>query len=833
MTRRAVPQSQPFPYHRPSLLFLGAAAAIFWPGPRPAADEDAAPGPGEQIYRRLCVSCHGEKGEGVKGGHERQLAGDKSVLQLARFIEKSMPEDAPGTCVGKDAEAVARYVHDAFYSPIAQARNRTARIELARLTVRQHRNAAADLVGSFREAAGPGEERGLKGEYFNSERPGRNRIFERIDPEVRFQFKPPPAPADPPVPAPGQPPAAASPSQAGSSEQAAAVELPREGFAARWEGSLLAPDTGEYEILVRTDHATRLWLNDRDRPLIDAWVKSGSDTEYRAPAFLIGGRAYYLKLEFTSRRQGVDEQNKKRAPKEVESFIELHWKLPRRVPEVIPARHLSPRTSPVSFVLATPFPPDDRSTGYERGTSISKEWDDATTEAAIATAGYVLDHLDELAGTRKSASDREARVRTFCGRFVERAFRRPLAEEERRLYLDRQFAAAPDLETAVKKVLLLALKSPRFLYLDPASGQPDAYTVASRLSFALWDSLPDPTLLEAAAAGRLVTRDEAARQAERLLGDSRARAKVRQFLHRWLDVEQVPELPKDAEHFPGFNEALASDLRTSLDLFLEDVVWGGDPDFRRLLLAEDLYLNGRLAGYYGFELPPDAPFAKVAAREPQRAGILSHPYLMARFAYSGTSSPIHRGVFLVRSVLGRTLRPPPEAFTPLAPELHPDLTTRERVTLQTEPEACQACHRMINPLGFTLERFDAAGRYRESEKGKPIDAAGSYELPSGERKTFDGARDLAAFLAGSEDAHQAFVSHLFHHLIQQPAVAYGPGVPADLRRAFAEGGFNIRKLLVEIAATAALAGVDPNLAPPPAPPAAAVPPPRPPRRGRL
>ena len=111
--------------------------------------------------------------------------------------------------------------------------------------------------------------------------------------------------------------------------------------------------------------------------------------------------------------------------------------------------------------------------------------------------------------------------------------------------------------------------------------------------------------------------------------------------------------------------------------------------------------------------------------------MLTHPYLMASFAYTATSSPIHRGVFLSRSVLGRALRPPPEAVAPLAPDLHPDLTTRQRVTLQTKPESCQSCHGMINSLGFTLEHFDAVGRYRKEEKGQPIDATGTYETRAG------------------------------------------------------------------------------------------------------
>jgi hypothetical protein len=185
---------------------------------------------------------------------------------------------------------------------------------------------------------------------------------------------------------------------------------------------------------------------------------------------------------------------------------------------------------------------------------------------------------------------------------------------------------------------------------------------------------------------------------------------------------------------------------------------------------------------------------------------------MSSFAYTASSSPIHRGVFLSRSVLGRPLRPPPEAVAPLAADLHPGLTTRQRVELQTRPESCQSCHGMINHLGFALEHYDAIGRYRDREKDRPVDAAGSYETRSGERVTFDGAGALAAFLAASQETHNAFVQQLFHYLVKQPIRAFGRKELTELRGAFVAGGYNIRELMVEIMTSSALAPRSANVA---------------------
>lgn len=765
--------SHTVPKFGPTLVALAALASC-------AVAEDRS---GEQIYRQMCARCHGAKGEGTKK-YESPLVGDKSLPQLAAVIDRTMPEGEPEKLDAEGSKRVARYVYDAFYSPTAQAKLSPPRVELARLTVKQYRNAVADAIGSFRGAPKCDDKQGLHAEYYNARNfNGRAKLIDRTDVEVNFDF--------------------GKEAPKGEAKGGAKAKFDAHQFSIRWEGSVWAPETGTYEFIVRTDHAARLWVNDNRVALIDKWVKSGTDTEFKASLFLLAGRAYPLRLEFSKAKQGVDDSKKNPNPPVKPAFVTLAWKRPHRAAEVVPARFLTPQKFPEVAVIDVPFPPDDRSLGWERGTRISKEWDAATTEGAFEAAAYVLAKLPELSGVQPTAGDRAAKIKAFCRTFAERAFRHPLSDEERSLYVERQFdSAGGDLELAVKRVVLAVLKSPRFLY--PDAGSSGQFAAAARLAFALWDAPPDRELLDAAVAGKLGTRAEVAKQAERMLADPRAKAKLREFLLTWLKADEAKELAKDAKRFPGFDEALASDLRTSLELFLDDMADSPQADFRQLFLAEGTYLNGRLSQFYGVNLPPDAPFRKVTWETDRRAGVLTHPYLLASLSYMAETSPIHRGVFIGRGLLGIAIKPPMEAFTPLAPDLHPGLTTRARVSLQTKPQACSSCHSIMNPLGFALENFDAVGRYRDKERDKPIDASGSYETRAGTTAKFAGAKELAEFLANSEETQYAFAQQAFHFYVKQPVRAYGQTKPEELRKTFAENGLNMRKLIVEIAVTGAL-----------------------------
>ena len=724
-----------------------------------------AHGKGRKIFLQQCSKCHGREGEGVKGKYDDPLHGTRPLDKLTRYIEKSMPDDKPGTCVGEDATAVARYIYDSFYSVEARARKNPARVELARLTNRQYLTTLADLVQGFSgQDTSPGSERGLRARYFNwRDFREDKKAFDRVDRQIDFDF--------------GE----ASPDKEHGTNE----------FSIQWRGSILADETGEYEFILKTPNGSRLWVNDDEEPLIDAWVASGSLDEHRATVRLLGGRAYPVQLNYFKFKDKT-------------ASISLQWKPPGGARQPIPARNLSPeRTRPI-LVVTTPFPPDDSSVGYERGVAVSKAWDEATTQAAVEVANYVVARLDTLSGSKPADTNRTAKVQAFCEEFVARAFRRPLSAELKALFVTHHFKTAPKLEEAVRRVVLLALKSPRFLYLGLQDAKPDDFDRATRLSFALWDSLPDADLRAAAQAGQLQNSEQIAAQARRMLADGRARAKMQSFLHHWLQVDRASEpVTKDDKLFPEFTAQVVADLRTSLNLFLDEVVWSEASDYRTLLRADYLFVNDRLGRFYGVATNLTDDFVKVSFDAEQRSGVLTHPYLLATFSYPKFTSPIHRGVFLTRNIVGRALRPPPMAVAFKDADFAPNLTMREKVSELTRPQACQSCHSVINPLGFSLEYYDAVGRFRTQDNERPVNAASDYVTDEGKTVRLAGARDVASFALDSEQAQNAFIEQLFHHVVKQPAQAYGGQVIERLRHSFVASQFNLQKLLADIAVLSA------------------------------
>ncbi len=766
-----------------SLAWVGAVSA------EPTADH-----PGAQVYQKMCADCHGPKGEGVADKYDDPLVGRRSVESLKKYISRAMPDGKEGTCVGEDAANVAAYIFDAFYSAAAQARNHPVLENLTRLTVGQYQNSVADLIGRFRgDADRPfGSERGLKAQYSGKKRlefgpqlppekdEGKRKEKERlrydqVDGHISFKF---------------------------ADESPDSARLRSEEFNLRWEGSIIAPETGTYEFIVKTENGVRLYVNNPKDPLIDGWVTPGPAVrEERKSIFLLGGRAYPITLEHFKY-------------KEKSASVELLWKPPHGRVAIIPRDHLLPSGRQMTAVVTTGFPADDRSDGYERGTTISKEWDQATTRAALEVAAHVEQNLDGLAGTKAGAPDRAEKLQDFARRFVEAAFRRPLSDEQRESVIGRNFVSAPSPELAVKRAVLLALKSPRFLYPVLAHGDAvDDWRVAANLASTLWDSLPDARLAKAAGEGKLHTREEIAREAQRMIADPRTQAKLHGFFHHWLELDRAENATKDAKVFPEFDDAMMADLRESLWRFVDEVVWSEGSDYRKLLTADYLWLNERLGKFYGKPVAGE-DFQRVGFDPQQRAGVITHPYLLSSLAYSRTTSPIHRGVFLSRNIVGLALKNPSVAVAFEDAKFDPTLTMREKVVELTKNATCMGCHSSINPLGFSLEHFDAVGRWRTQDNNKPVHAEDQFDADDGRVVKIAGPKDVADYALGSESAHRAFVRQLFNHTVKQPAPAFGERTLEELRQQFEASGFNITKLLADIAITSATHGrpAAPNVA---------------------
>jgi hypothetical protein len=761
---------------------------------------------GEKIFRETCVNCHGAHGEGVDGKYKDALAGDWALPRLTRYIAKNMPDDDPGTLSPREAESVAAFIFDSFYSPTAQARLHPARIELSHLTNRQYLVTVADLlrqVGPPREAQSPElvEGPGLDATYYNVAQRGRfdsaklahhgtDATVDFVFPEngeLRTRLELPPL---------DRPPTPNSTAPA--------------GFSAQWRGSILADETGDHEFIIRTPNSVRVWINlepdnrTTGETTLDINVSNPQSPDHRVTLRLIGGRRYPIAIDWWALAEKTGST--------IVPAISLRWKPPHGTERPIPARNLSSAKTAPTFVVTTRFPADDSSHGYERGTATSKEWDDATTTAAFEVANHVAKRLDRLAGTRANDSARPEKISAFAARFVAAAFRRPLTPDETERHVTALLRAAPDPETGIRRVVLLALKSPQFLYPDLSAPVPDANHTAARLAFALWDSAPDTTLAHAAAENHLRTSADVRAQADRLLADPRAHAKAREFFHQWLQLRFVDDLRKDATLYSDFTPEVIDDLRASLDLFIDDVLWGERADFRDLLRSGDLIVNDRLAQFYGLPPPAGGDFTRVAAPPGQRSGVLTHPYLLAALSYKTTSSPIHRGVFLTRAIVGRALKPPPMAQSFEAATFEPGMTTREKVVRLTRNENCQSCHAVINPLGFSLEWYDAVGRYRTAENGRPIDAASDYVVDEDTTVHLASARDVADFALTNERAQRAFIEQLFQYLVKQSPAAYGPDTLARLRDNFVASGFNLRTLMADIATRAALHGTPPAIA---------------------
>ena len=413
--------------------------------------------------------------------------------------------------------------------------------------------------------------------------------------------------------------------------------------------------------------------------------------------------------------------------------------------------------------------------------------------------------------TCRPAEDAEAATERACaaeilGTLARRAYRRPATGADVDLLLGFYEDGRADggFEPGIEMALRRLLVSPEFLLRverDPA-GADGPYRVsdlelASRLSFFLWSSLPDDELIEAAARGAL--RDPAVLEAQvrRMLADERSRSLVTSFAAQWLYLRNLPAVSPDFIVFPDFDETLRRALRQETELFFESVL-REDRSALDLITADYTFVNERLARHYGMPGVAGSHFRRVPLPPGSpRGGLLGHGSILAVTGYATRTSPVVRGKWVLENLLGTPPPPPPPNVPPLNEEKSAAaLSMRERMEEHRRNPTCAACHALMDPVGLSLENFDAIGRWRTLTAGlAPIDASGG--LPDG--TTFDGVAGLRqAVVDRSDQFVRTLADKLLTYALGRATEYYDAPAVRAVERAAAAGGYRFSDLVLGI-----------------------------------
>ena len=401
-----------------------------------------------------------------------------------------------------------------------------------------------------------------------------------------------------------------------------------------------------------------------------------------------------------------------------------------------------------------------------------------------------------------------------------KAFRRPLAADEKTRYLaffDPTLTGG-DFKTGVGLVIKAMLVSPYFLFRSELGASVDVgggtfkltpYETATTLAYTYWGTMPDDALFASAKSGALANKSEIEAQARRLLADPRGRTRVAGFFYEWMESARAYVATKDAGKYPAFtkaqgaNNAVVNAMRDEEDAFIANVVFDSSKKWEELFTANYTFANDALAGYYGLPLPGSATPKKVMlAPGDQRGGLLTLGMFLVGHGRTDQSSPTQRGHMIRASMLCSDVPPPP-------PDVNTNVTTapagqtgRDQIQALTGSGVCNGCHSLMNPIGFGLEGFDSTGAERTLDNGQPVDATGvinGFTSKTGAPLTFNGARELSAILAASDDARRCFAGN-YHRFTRGFAAKGVDAVAVDkLQQAFLTQNLDLPELFVQVA----------------------------------
>ena len=406
--------------------------------------------------------------------------------------------------------------------------------------------------------------------------------------------------------------------------------------------------------------------------------------------------------------------------------------------------------------------------------------------------------------------DERTAARRVARSLARNAYRRPPTDPELDV-LVRVFDLARENKLAYPEALRLMLKavlvSPQFLFITPAmeteSGRSivslDDYQLASRLSYFLWATMPDAELSALADRGTLHEPAVLRAQVKRMLEDSRSRALFDGFGAQWLGLGSLESKTFDTDKFPQMNSAMRSAMYEEARLFFESIV-RENRNVASFVDCDYTFLNGTVAPLYGLDKKvTGSRWRKVKLTDANRGGILGMPGILAVTSFPDRSSPVKRGVWVLEQVLGEHVPPPPPDVPALEKQdkhTIANLTLRQRTELHQKDPACANCHKVLDPIGFGLENFDAIGRWRDKDdSGGAIDAAG--ELPGGKR--FSSPKELKAIIASrTDDLARNLTEKFLAYALCRQLEGYDEIVVDRLMETIAKDGYRMQTLISEI-----------------------------------
>ncbi len=430
---------------------------------------------------------------------------------------------------------------------------------------------------------------------------------------------------------------------------------------------------------------------------------------------------------------------------------------------------------------------------------------DKQLEAAEALAAQA----DLAALAPCPSGDEAACADEFIASFGRRAYRRTPSEAERAILrgvYDSARAAGRSYDQAIRLVIETALQSPQFLYRVEASVTPeggvvaaDAFELASRLSYFLWASMPDDTLLDAAEQGELADAAKLEAEVRRLLADPKARATTTAFHELWLELYALDSVTKASEVIDDFS-SLGLAFRAETTEFADWVFWGENGAAERLLVSNVGFLNAELKAHYGLNVAgaDGSALEQVDLSGSQRVGLLTQGAFLSLFANPDRTSPTKRGKFVRQQLLCQPPPPPPDNVPALPVSSNKGKPIREMLAAHVEDPACAGCHSLMDPIGFGFESYDAVGRHRELENGVPIDDSGEL-LEVTSAGPFVGAAELSQKLSESDEYYECVATQWFRFALGRLEGKRDGCSLKAIRERFREAGNSLPELVVAVA----------------------------------